>query len=297
MFLERKILGRIHGEKHRHMHAIVGLGSLRDSIGQFPKDSPATQLVVDLRDTDPDDVFSTVPYEKGHTLLAYLEEQVGGPTVFEPYLRAHIQHFSGKSITSEQWRAFLLKYFQDNPEATQKLTNLDWNAWLCGRGMPPALPKYDDELVVPCRALAASYLPQSDASNTMTVDEAHRLFASFTLQQKLIFLDALLDYKDRLDLATLGQLQSVHEIGKSTNVELLLKWYMLNLHLKDETVFPDVVKYITQHGRMKYNRPLYRLMAAVSAKGAKLAHDTFQEHRSFYHPIAATMIAKDLGLK
>ena len=27
---------------------------------------------------DPDDAFSTVPYEKGHTLLYYLETLVGG---------------------------------------------------------------------------------------------------------------------------------------------------------------------------------------------------------------------------
>lgn len=40
---------------------------------------PLTRLVPDLRDVDPDDAFSTVPYEKGHTLLWHLEEILGGP--------------------------------------------------------------------------------------------------------------------------------------------------------------------------------------------------------------------------
>jgi len=34
--------------------------------------------VVDLKGISPDDAFSAVPYEKGHTLLFYLEELVGG---------------------------------------------------------------------------------------------------------------------------------------------------------------------------------------------------------------------------
>ena len=38
-----------------------------------------TQLVVDLKDTDPDDAFSSVPYEKGSCFLFYLERILGGP--------------------------------------------------------------------------------------------------------------------------------------------------------------------------------------------------------------------------
>ena len=48
-------------------------------LKQFPDGSPKTQLVVDLKDTDPDDVFSSVPYEKGSCFLTYLERILGGP--------------------------------------------------------------------------------------------------------------------------------------------------------------------------------------------------------------------------
>jgi len=46
--------------------------------------NPLTQLVVDLNGVHPDDAFSLVPYEKGHTFLRYLEEVVGGPSEFPP---------------------------------------------------------------------------------------------------------------------------------------------------------------------------------------------------------------------
>lgn len=42
-------------------------------------DNPLTCLVVDLDNVHPDDSFSKVPYEKGHTFLRYIEVVVGGP--------------------------------------------------------------------------------------------------------------------------------------------------------------------------------------------------------------------------
>lgn len=38
-----------------------------------------TKLVLDLKGVHPDDSFSSVPYEKGHMFLRYIEHVVGGP--------------------------------------------------------------------------------------------------------------------------------------------------------------------------------------------------------------------------
>jgi leukotriene-A4 hydrolase len=43
---------------------------------------------------------------------------------------------------------------------------------------------------------------------------------------------------------------------------------------------------------------MFHCSALFKAKnGQQLARDTFLKHRSFYHPIAATMIAKDLQVR
>ena len=42
-------------------------------------EEPYTKLVPDLRGVDPDDAFSSVPYEKGFALLYMLEGLLGGP--------------------------------------------------------------------------------------------------------------------------------------------------------------------------------------------------------------------------
>ena len=44
----------------------------------FGAENPLTNLVPKLNGIDPDDAFSRVPYEKGSTLLYYLEGLLGG---------------------------------------------------------------------------------------------------------------------------------------------------------------------------------------------------------------------------
>ena len=48
---------------------------------------------------------------------------------------------------------------------------------------------------------------------------------------------------------------------------------------------------------MKYLRPLYRALKGCGGAGGTLALETFQQAQGSYHPIAAKMVATDLGLK
>lgn len=76
-YLERRIQAAVHGENHRDFSAIIGWKALQDSVAQFGETHEFTKLIVDLKGKDPDDAFSSIPYEKGYTFLSYLEKQVG----------------------------------------------------------------------------------------------------------------------------------------------------------------------------------------------------------------------------
>lgn len=52
-------------------------------------------------DVDPDDAFSSVPYEKGFFFIYYLQSVVGGPAMFDPFFKKYIESFSYKTVTSE----------------------------------------------------------------------------------------------------------------------------------------------------------------------------------------------------
>ena len=62
----------------------------------------------------------------------------------------------------------------------------------------------------------------------------------------------------------------------------------------DTAIIPLTVEFLKSQGRMKYLRPLYR---ALFKKRKEVALGTFREARSSYHPIAAKMVAVDLGLE
>lgn len=294
MFLERKIIGRLHGEAVRQFNAVVGLSDLKEAVDLFGPENQATLLQPDLTATDPDDVFSSIPYEKGHTFLAVLEEAVGGPTVFEPYFKAHISYFAGKSITTDDFLTFFRQYFANQIEEIDAKVN--WDAWLKQPGHAPQLPNYDRSLMKPCEELVQ--LAFASASN----DAA--LYSSLSLDQKLVFLDLLAaelqqkgkDISEAQSLALMERIDVQFGLGQERNVELCLKWYMLAVRAGYTMVVPAVLEFICQHGRMKYNRPLYRELYKLGGEFREAAISTFISHRSFYHPIAASMIEKDLKL-
>ncbi len=296
MFLERKIIGRLHGEAVRQFNSIVGLSDLSEAIELFGPTNQATCLQPDLSATDPDDVFSSVPYEKGHTFLAYLEEVVGGPDIFEPYFKAHITYFAGKSITTDDFLTFFKQYFAHQlPEIEAKV---DWDAWLRAPGHPPALPAYDRSLIIPCEQLIALLLAGEENSIAL----AAARFSSLTLDQKLVFLDLLsvqLEKKSCTEASAITIVDSLNQdfgLAGEQNVEICLKWYMLALRSGFTAVVPAILEFITQHGRMKYNRPLYRELYKLGGEFKEAAIQTFVKNRKFYHPIAASMIEKDLKL-
>jgi leukotriene-A4 hydrolase len=99
-----------------------------------------TRLCPDLRGgVDPDDAFSSVPYEKGFALMCRLEQAVGGALRFCQFLREdYFPTFAGKTITSDQFRQFLLDSF---PDCSEALGEVMWDKWFNEPGMPPYWPE------------------------------------------------------------------------------------------------------------------------------------------------------------
>src|SRR5262249_44606276 len=62
---ERRILAALHGEDVGVLAWAIGQHALDADVRRFGADSPLTRLRLDLDGVDPDDAFSTVPYEKG----------------------------------------------------------------------------------------------------------------------------------------------------------------------------------------------------------------------------------------
>uniref|UniRef100_A0A7N6AAC7 Leukotriene A-4 hydrolase n=1 Tax=Anabas testudineus TaxID=64144 RepID=A0A7N6AAC7_ANATE len=263
VYLERMIGRCMESEQFRQFKAIGGWKDLQDSVNTFGANNPLTNLVPSLQDVDPDDAFSSVPYEKGFALLYHLEELMGGPEVFMGFVKSYIQLFAYSSVTTEDWKNYLFTYFKDKVDILNKV---DWNAWMFTPGMPPVKPQYDTTLADACIALSQRWTKakEQDLGSFTEYD-----VKSLSSHQLIEFLSLLLG------------LWSEH------------LWLRLCVCAKWEEAVPLALKMATEQGRMKFTRPLFREVFNFE-KYRKEAVRVFLAHRAAMHPVTAGLVAKDL---
>jgi leukotriene-A4 hydrolase len=287
VFTERKIVGLMRGEAARHFSAILRWKDLQETVEEvMGPTNQFTALCPKLAGCDPDDAFSVVPYEKGSTFLWYLEDLVGGPAVFEPFLRSYYTHFAYKSINSEQFKAFFLEHFGSQ----EAVTAIDWDTWLHSPGMPIYKPKFDDSLAVACWDLAAAWQAWDPATPAAFKHD----FAAFSAGQKSEFLWTLLKGAV-MPHAKLEAMAAMYALDSCSNVETEFKWIRLGLAARWEAAVAPALRLATVQGRMKFVRPLYRDLYGWEEKRQQ-AIDTFLAHRDQYMGMCADMVAKDLHL-
>lgn len=117
--------------------------------------------------------------------------------------------------------------------------------------------------------------------------------ADFTAKQKLVFLDKIKSLAS-LGLDQIRLMGKVYGFAASKNAELKTSYYLIALNAGDSSCSGGVVELLGSVGRMKFVRPLFR---ALNKFDRKLALETFEKYRDFYHPICRSMVQKDLGIK
>ncbi|KAI9140711.1 peptidase family M1-domain-containing protein [Paraphysoderma sedebokerense] len=297
MFIERKIIGRMKGEPHRQFSAIIGYKALEESIEHFGPSNRLTALKPDLKETDPDDAFSSVPYEKGFNFLYYLEQLLGGASVFEPYMKAYFQKFAHQSISTDDWKKYLYEYFESHHgiEKVKLLNTVEWDKWLNAPGLPPKKNVFDNTLASDAEKLAERWdrCRGKFDINEFEVSDLEK----FSSLQIVAFLEKL-DSKEPLPHQILQNMDNVYGLSNVRNSEIRFRWQLLcirTFHAEYEPIYPHAAKFVVEQGRMKYVRPLYRALNKTK-NGKQLALDTFHKNKMFYHPICGQMIAKDLGV-
>lgn len=297
VFLERKIIKSIFGGEEQHLHATIGAKALHDSIDFFGHDNHYTCLVHKLDGVDPDDAFSSVPYEKGFNFLFYLEGLVGGEEVMNPFLKAHCEKYKFGLTDSADWKIFFLDYMKDRV-SDEVLSQIDWDAWYNKPGMPTVVNTFDRTLVETAESLAEEIFSGKTAPTSSQLEgwSSNQVVLFLEKIQKLQKAASTEDEKERERIATtLKALDDTFDFTHSKNSEIRHRWYQAAIRAELEFVFPAVISFLKEQGRMKFVRPLYRDLFA-SVKGKDLAVSTFKEWKANYHLIAQKMVAKDLGL-
>ncbi|RAL06228.1 bifunctional aminopeptidase/epoxide hydrolase [Aspergillus ibericus CBS 121593] len=284
-YLERRILAAVHGEAYRHFSAIIGWKALTDSVEHFGHDHEFTKLITDLKGKDPDDAFSSIPYEKGFNFLFHLETLVGKQK-FDQFIPHYFTVFKGKSLDSYEFKSTLLDFFRSDAEASELLDSLDWDTWFYAPGLPPK-PQFDTSLVDVVYELSHKWKSLSDTSFKPQPSDIEGLSAN----QIVVFLEQILLLERPLAPESSKLMGEIYGLAKSENIEVANLYFQVGLKAGDESVVGPTTELLGRIGRMKFVRPLFRSLQKVNRP---VAVETFEKYKDFYHPICRAMVEKDL---
>ena len=102
-YLERRIVEAVYGKPRADMEAMIGVRELEE--GRKTLDVPRDRtLLPDLTGRDPDDAYSTVPYEQGALFLTFLEARFGRDNL-DAFLRKWFDSHAFQSATTDEFLA------------------------------------------------------------------------------------------------------------------------------------------------------------------------------------------------
>jgi leukotriene-A4 hydrolase len=273
-YLESRIMNSVYGEGREMMERVLGLRALREDLAtRNPKDQ---WLAIDLRDRDPEEAFGSVPYEKGRLFLTYLDVKFGRER-FDAFLRGYFDHFSSKSVTSEQFVSYLQENLLDRFPGIVARDQV--MGWAFGSGIPP-------DAVLPSSAALAA-VDAARAAWAGGAIAAKKLDSrAWVAQQWMYFLD---DMPALLTTAQIAELDQTFGFARGANAEIVQRWLLLAIRHQYQPGFARLEEYLKTIGRRQLIAPLYREMMKTPA-GATQARRVYALARPHYHPSAVAAI-------
>lgn len=275
VWAERRILEALEGKDAVALSAAIGRHGLDEEIERFGADSPLTHLQTDLAGTDPDDVYSVVPYEKGALFVTLLEQTVGREE-FDRFLKAYLERFKFTSITTQELVAFI------EEQRPGLLEQVGAERWLHGPGIPDNAPVFQAARLEELSTLADGW---KDGARPV-VDEAKK----WSADEWQIYLQRV---PRPLDSEACAWLDKEFGLGGNGNAEILCQWLIIAAASAYEPAFPRLRSFLGSVGRMKYLKPLYKALVANNQQ--KLAREIFAASKAGYHPIARGVLEKMLA--
>jgi hypothetical protein len=271
VWAERRILEALHGKEAAALGWAIGQNALDESLARFPADSPFTLLRTNLEGVDPDEVYSSIPYEKGARFVATLESAVGRER-FDRFMRRYMDRFRFTSITTEEFLMFL------NTELPGVAQRVDADAWLHRPGMPAGAPVFRSERLDTLRTLAQGW---NGGTRPDQAEAGH-----WNANELLLYLQHL---PRPLDEFSCRWLDAQFTLTQQGNYEILVEWLTIAGASDYEPVFPRIREVLTSVGRMKYLRPLYGALGGHPRTRA-LAREVFREAASGYHTLSRRVV-------
>lgn len=282
-FMERKLSELVYGEDMANLEAQVGVGEMLADIEIMGNDTTFTCLAPDYSHCDPDDGFSTVPYEKGFTFLYYLETLVGKLN-FQHVMQKYVTDFALKSVDYTAFKGVfegMVKDIYKDKAEEEVLSKIDWEKWITSKGKPIKTFEFKTKYIQEGQGMAEDFLNgKKEASYLET-------FKNWHTNVKLVFLNYLMENIKRINDTVYSNIRDTLKMHGNYNAEVKYIWYQIALITKHDDSIPYVKEFLLTHGRMKYIRPVYFEWYRFQKEQA---NQFFNENKSIYHQVAMRIV-------
>ena len=283
-YFENRIMEEVYGKDRADMLKVLGFQDLQQTLEALNKpaseggNTEFTKLRPNLKDINPDDYFSDIPYEKGNAFLRMLEDHFGRKKL-DAYLKGYFTRYAFKSMTTDAFVVDLREYLLHNDANLEK--SLKIHEWLYDKGLPsnavaPTSHLLDD-VQNDIKAFAAGADPK-----TLNV-------AAYAYPQWVYFISNL---PDDLTLEQMTALDAQFNFTRSTNDEILFAWLMQAVKHRYTPALPVVRDFLLAQGRGKFCQPLYAALMKQPGWGVDMAKTIYAEARPGYHEITRASVDK-----
>lgn len=281
VYLERRILEKVYGQRRADMEAVLGRQDLEKEMAEL---APNDQVLhIDLRGRDPDDAVTSVPYEKGVLFLRHLEQAVGRER-FDAFVKGYFEHFAFQSITTADFLAYLKQHLLAQAPAVADQVPLD--QWIFQPGIPASAPRLEAEALRAVSEQAQQWLSGKAALAAMPAPK-------WSTQEWLHFLRAL---PTQLGAEKMAQLDQAFELTHKGNAEIEHQWLLMAIRNDYAPAFSRLEEYLINIGRRKLVKPLFEELVKTP-KGKERALVIYRKARPGYHPITIGTLDPIVGWK
>lgn len=273
VYFENRIMEEIFGKDFANMLALLSYQDLQDEIEWLNSENraPDTRLRVELKDRNPDDGLTGIPYDKGFFLLKLMEETVGRET-WDNFLKTYFNEFKFKVMTTDVFLAYLDRELLSKNPAWSKA--IQPKKWIFEEGLPANCPQITSSKFETVENELNTWNYTGTATEIQTGD--------WVTPQWLHFINQL---KDELSQEEMTALDEAFKFTQSGNSEIKAAWFEKVIPNNYSGLGSEVEDFLIEVGRRKFLTPIYKALLK-SDGGLPAAQAIYKKARPNYHAVS-----------
>jgi leukotriene-A4 hydrolase len=272
-YVQERIVEAAYGASRAATERALADRTLREDLEHMSAEDQV--LAVDLRGRDPGVGMRDAADRKAALFFAYLDGKFGRER-FDAFLRGFVDHFAFKSVTTEQFLAYLKENLLDRSAGLVSAAEV--SAWVTAPGLPRDAPLASGPVYEEVDAARSAWLGGKTPAKKL---DTH----GWVTPQWVCFLGNM----PALRKDQLAELDQTFDFTRSPNAEIASSWFLLVIRAGYQPSYPRLEEFLKTTGRRSLVAPLYVELMKTPA-GEALARRVFPLARPLYQAQTATAL-------